>query len=164
MRQHSRNPGFQHQGHSDGDRRRVWRQNPGVPGARGRFAFQEDRAAGQGNHEPHRGVRGNGSHVGYLHAGENGSIQGRTHHGGGGVPGLRSRRFPRFARQPRHAVYVELLRHHQRADRWVRRGAEQAQDGRLQSARLTRFRFCCGDGDRRDMREAGHGPIGLPVA
>ena len=95
---------------------------------------------------------------------EDGRHQRWAHHGGGGDPGLRSRCLPRLAGEPRRPVHAGPLRHSQRPHRRLRRGSEQAQDRRLPGARRARRRLRRRDGHRRDMRKAGHGPLGVPPA
>jgi xanthine dehydrogenase molybdopterin-binding subunit B len=64
-----------HQGGADGNRRRLRRQDPGLPRTGGGPLEPEDRPARQGAHEPGRGVRRDRSHAGLIHQGQDGGRQ-----------------------------------------------------------------------------------------
>ena len=54
-----------------------------LSGARCRTSIQEDRASGEDNHEPDRGIRGDWPYLWYRHKGEDGCQQRRENNGGG---------------------------------------------------------------------------------
>ena len=73
-------PRLQGQGGPDGDRRRLRRQDPDLPGAGGGAALEEDRPPGEDGDDPRRGLRGHRPDLRHLHQGEAGREEGRHAH------------------------------------------------------------------------------------
>ena len=69
------------QGHSPGNRGRLWRQDIGIPGTGGCASFEEDGPPGEGFDEPSRGIRRDGAYLGFLYEGEDGRDEGRADYG-----------------------------------------------------------------------------------
>ena len=90
------------QGHADGDRRRLRRQDPHLPRAARRAALARRPASREDDDDPRRGLRGHRPDLRLLHPRQARRQAGRHARRRRGVPGLRGRRLPRLARRRRH--------------------------------------------------------------
>ena len=146
------------------DRRRLRRQDRGLPGAGRDAAVAEVRPAGAADDEPRRSVQGHRPDLRFVDVGEDRRDQGRQ----AGrrrwhlqVPG---RRVPRLAGDERLPVLVRAVRHPERARGRLRRGVQPAEVGRVSRAGLA-------DRGVRGRKRAGHagaqdrhGPAGTAAA
>ena len=101
-------------GHSDGDRRRIRWQDPGVPGACGRVAVEEDGPSGEDGDEPRRRLRGVRPDLRLLEPSQDRREARRHDYRRRGGTGLRGWRLPRLARGRRRHVRTRALRHRER--------------------------------------------------
>ncbi len=147
--------GFASHGRAVRNRRRLWRQDRRLSGARGRHAEPQVRHAGEDGNEPRRSVRGHRADARLVHAGEARRHERRQARGRRSLAGVRRRRVSRRHDRPGLHVCVQLLRDSQRPGRWLRRGGQQAQDAGLSGTRRHAGGVCLRIGGRRVGRKAG---------
>ena len=150
-------------GHRVRDRRRLRRQDRGLPRAAGAGALAQVAPAGQDGDEPRGDLQGERPDLGRACLGQDRRHQGRPDHrrrGGAQVPG---RRLPGQPRAAGCDVRVRPLRPRARQGGRLRRGDQPAQGRGLSRARCADLRVRGRERGRRDRQEARHRSDRVPA-